>query len=475
MSTAVEKEKVSNIEKKRNLMLNDNMWKTIVLISLPVAITSMVSAIFNLFDAYFSSSIDSSSLAATVFVGPINSVIYAMSGGLGVAATAMIAKSIATKDYAKARKIYGQMLFITLVISALCLFVFQVFTKEVLMLCGASDDLLHNATAYFRITMLALPLKFYSDVYTGQQRAIGNNKKIMILNFISIGVKFILSYILVIQLKFGIEGLGISTLVSTCVLAFFAIYHNFFKKTELKVRIKELTLDFKLMWVLFIFALPIIIEKSTQSFGVLITNKLVVSLGETILSAYGVINKINSIAFGFSTGLGIAIVGIVSQNIAVGNIARIKEAQKKALIIGMGTVVFSLTIIFSLNNWIATLFATNDSGYVDQELIDKILVGMKIYTISVIPWTIMQVYFGIFQGLKKSKYVMIVSVVRLWIFRVGLVWFLLKFTNMGEYAIWYGMLISNTLAMITSFIIYNFVVKKKILNNKEELTLQNSN
>lgn len=452
----------SNVDKKRKLILFDNIWKTLLLISLPVAITSMITEIFALFDTYFSSLIGKTAMEATSFVGPVNAIILAISGGLSVAATALIAKALASKDYKQARKSHFQMILITIVISILVLLICTLFAEFILTIAGAKGDMFDSAVLYFRLIVISLPFRFFNDIFTGQQRAVGNNRQIMILNIFSITLKFILTYVFIMYLDLGIVGLGVSTIISSAIVTIAAIYVNFIKNDELKIKKEDLKIDFALMLVLLSFAAPIIIEKSTQSFGNAFINGFALDLGGDVLSAYSVINRINSVVFSFSGGFGAALVAIVSQNIVVKNLTRIKESKLKGIILSLSIVCASLVIIFLLRGWIASMFSTDNDGVFNQDLYDNIIHGMNVYTISAIPWTIMQIYFGLFQGMKKPRYVFVVSLVRLWLFRVVLVWVLINKFDMGANAIWYGMLISNILAMLTTIGIYHIFAKKQL-------------
>lgn len=452
----------TNVDKKRNLILFDNIWKTLLLISLPVAITSMITEIFALFDTYFSSLIGTEAMNATGFVGPINAVILAISVGLGVAATALIAKALAQKDYEHARKTHFQMILITIVISILALIICFPFAGLILKFAGAKGEMFDLAVSYFRLVIISLPLRFYNDIFTGQQRAVGNNRRVMILNVFSVLVKFVLTYIFIVHMDLGITGLGISTIVASAIVTIAAIYINFFKKDELKLSKKDFNIDKALIILLLTFAAPIIIEKSTQSFGNAVIVSFATGLEGSVLGAYTVINRINSVVFSFSGGFGAALVAIVSQNLVMKNLNRVKEAKVKGVILSLCIVGFSLVIIFMLRGWIAEMFSTDKNGTFDQELYNNIIQGMNVYTISAIPWTIMQIYFGLFQGMKKPRYVFVVSLARLWIFRVVLVWVLINVLNMGANAIWYGMLISNILAMLTSIGIYHLFAKREL-------------
>ncbi|MFI3252329.1 MAG: MATE family efflux transporter [bacterium] len=452
----------SNVDKKRNLILFDNIWKTLLLISLPVALTSMVTEVFALFDTFFSSEIGKTALSATTFVSPINAIILAISAGLSVAATALIARALAVKDFESAKKYHFQMILITLLVSVVCFVFCLIFAELILKIFGAEEDMLDAAVIYFRLIIISLPLRFYNDIFTGQQRAIGNNRRIMIVNFASIVLKLVLSYVFIYHFEMGIAGLGYSTIASSALISVVGLYVNFIQKDELKITKSDFKIDFAIIATLLIFAMPIIVEKSTQSFGNAFINSFALSLGEDVQSAYGVINRFNSIIFSFSGGFGAALVAIVSQNLVVKNLARIKEAKVKGIILSLAIVSVSLVVLFLVREWLASLFATDSEGNFDYIIYDYIIKGMNVYTISAIPWTVMQIFFGIFQGMKKPRYVFVVSLVRLWLFRVLLVWALINVFNMGADAIWYGMLISNIFAMLASVGIYYFVARKEL-------------
>lgn len=451
-----------NIERKRKLMLEGGLYKTLLLISLPAALTNLITEVFNLFDIYFSGQIGKTQMAASVFVGPIVNVVSAVGAGFGVAAVTLVAKELAKRNYDAGRKILSQMLLIAAVISAGLLLICLACANPILSLAGASGDLLEVSKEYFQLVILTLPLSFFNNIYFGEQRAIGNNKQIMVLSVASIVIKFIASYVMIIQCKMGIAGLGYSSMIATAFTSLFAIYDLFFKKTEMRLKFKDFGFSWKVIVIVFLVSIPIIVEKSTQSFGNVIINGYATGLGEKVLSAYGITNRINSIIFSFSSGFGIALVGIISQNRSIGNIERIKEAKKKGLILSLAIVSGLLVIVFSLSGVISNIYAGSDT-----ELYSLILTAMSIYTISAIPWTVMHIYFGIFQGYQKTHYTLIVSLCRLWLFRVLLVGVLIRFTQMGAYAIWYGMLISNILAMMMSILIYILKFKKNI---KKELT-----
>ncbi len=446
-----------NITKKRDMILHGNLWKTILLISLPIAVGQMVIEVFALFDVYFSSTIGDMEMASSVFVGPINNVISSIGLGFGAACTALAAQEIGKKNYDKAKKIFVQLILLCILISSLLLLVCLPFSKFILKIGGAQDELMEVANPYFKIIILSLPLSFFNNIYFGMQRAIGNNRHIMITNASSIFIKFLLSYLFVIQCKFGLLGLGYSSLIANGIITLIAVVYICLDKLELGLKIRDFKISFPVIGMILLFSLPIIIEKSTQSFGNMIINRYATELGTNVLNAYGVINRVNSVVFSFASGFGTAIVTIIAQNYAVNNYQRVKQTKNVGMIISLGIVSILLAIILGLREVIANIYS-----HENENLKNSIMYGMSVYTISALPWTIMHIYFGVFQGIKKVRYTLVVSLCRLWLFRVVLVGILIYVFHWGEAAIWYGMLISNILAMLTALIFYLAGAKKSI-------------
>lgn len=440
------------IEKSRQLILYGNLWKALLLISLPVAFSNVIVALFNLFDIWFSKLIGKTEMAATVFVGPVNDLVGVIGTGLGIAATTLIARNIASRKYKTAKDNLAQLLLIAFISGLILLIIGTVFSTQILSLLGADGLMLQMASKYFKITIIAVPFTFFINVYVGYLRSIGKNRKIFLITFGQILIKFLLNILFVKVLTFGINGLGYATLISTLLPTSIGLYELFIKKSTMRLSKNIFKFKKTLLIAIFILSWPIIIEQMTMNFGNVLVSSMANSLGEQVLNAYGITNRINSIVFSFSTGFGVALVAVVSQNAEVGNIKRIKEAKYKAMVLSLLITLFLLIVILVNRRAIARNF-TEDSA-----TLDLICFAMSIYTSSVIPWTIMQVYFGVFRGLKRTGLTLIVSLTRLWIFRVLLLFLLLKFSTLGSTGIWLVMIISNIAATIASILIDVFAV-----------------
>ncbi|MFI3172832.1 MAG: hypothetical protein R3Y58_10795, partial [Eubacteriales bacterium] len=94
-----------------------------------------------------------------------------------------------------------------------------------------------------------------------------------------------------------------------------------------------------------------------------------------------------------------------------------------------------------------------------------IINAMGVYTASIIPWGITECVLGIFQGTGYTMYNLMISLVRIYVLRVPVVIILcLPIWGLGEYGIWYAMLLSNFLCAF--FSLSTYLIKRKQIFGK---------
>lgn len=439
----------TKLSDRRQRILHGNLLSTIIALTLPVAINNLIVALYNTIDAFFISSKGSISLSSITFIDPIISFFYAVSLGITVAATTIIARKIGEGNFVVAKKNIVQTMLLVVLVGVIIAFFGFLFAEDILRILGATDKIIDVAITYFKIQMIIVPLKFIGDVYLGIKRAEGNNTKAMYVSIISIGLKVILTYIFIYKYNYGVSALAYSTLLSFLFIVIIAVIELFIIKSDFKINFKDLKIDFKVLSPLMLVSLPLIIEKTSLSFSHIIVGIFTVQYSETVLAAYGLTNKFNTILFSTATGFGVALVAIISQNLGNGNVIRAKKAFKTTMGISLLISISLLIVLFSFQKQLVLLFTKDDI-----EFYKHTINAMNVYTVSVIPWTIFQVIIGVFQGSGHNIYPLLISIFRLYIFRVPVIYYLSNFTSLQEYSIWYGMLFANIFTAILAIVLY---------------------
>ncbi len=271
----------------------------------------------------------------------------------------------------------------------------------------------------------------------------------MNINLVAMGIKIVITYVFIFQLDMGIKGLAISTIIGTMFVSVYAFYDMFIRSTLMKLSFKYLRFSKHVLITLFMIGIPIIIEKSSISFSFIVMNKYVIGFGEKVLAGYGITNRINSLFFSLVAGFGTGLAPIISQNLGAGQPERAKSGIKKTYFMALGIAACIVSVVLPFRESLAGVFSKGDT-----EVLYHTVNAISVYSISVLPWAIFQVTNGIFQGTGHTKYNMIISIMRIYCFRLPIVVLFINLTKLSEYSIWYGMLISNILTGLFALILY---------------------
>lgn len=301
---------------------------------------------------------------------------------------------------------------------------------------------------------------FISILYLAIARAQGNTKVAIFINGCSILLKIIFCYILTVWQDFGIAGIGIATILAQLLCATACLCCMFSPNNPRLLQAREYFVRLPLAKILLITALPLIIEKSLIAYGFVMINKYVLDFGESVLAAYGLTNRVNTVFFKAVTALGTGLSVVIAQNIGAGNHLRAQKAVRKTMVYGVILSITCLCFVLPLRNQIAALFVdTSDETYT------YMVTAMTIYTASIIPWGITECVLGVFQGVGKTKYNLLISLVRIYVLRLPVVIvFCQPVWGIAERGIWYAMLVSNSLCAVFSFSLY-LIKRKKIFRS----------
>ena len=440
--------------KRRQMILQGNLWKAIILLAIPSAINDFIRATYNLVDTIFVAEIGSMEIAAVTFVGPLNMMVTTMSVGLSVAGTNLVAREIGRESYAKARNVAMQLLVVAASVGLGFSILSIYLSGQILKASSVTDWIFNTSNVYFRITALSYMFVFINAIYISVKRAEGDTLKAMKVNMAGMVVKIILTYILIFQLHMGVEALAVSTVIGIGVVTVYGLYDLFVPRNILRLSLKDVGFSWQFMAALAVIAIPVIIEKSSNSFSFIVLNKYVIAHGEKVLASYGITNRVNSMFFAVVTGFASGLSPIVSQNLSIGNAERARSAAQKTFIMATAIAVSVILIFLPQRAAIAGFFAKGD-----REILFHTVNAMSVYSISVIPWAWFQSANGVFQGTGHTKYNMIISILRIYLFRLPLVIYFTTFTDLGAYSIWNAMLISNLLTGACGIILYLYTKK----------------
>lgn len=446
---------------KRELILKGDMKKVIWVLSVPVMINNFIQTIYNLTDTFFVGRIGGNEVASIQLVWPINFMVMAFGIGMSIAASALISQYIGADRHEKARLVSGQVVSFLLVMAAILSMIGFGLSGYIVKWMGATGSLYDNATTYLSITFLGMPALFLLQAYNSIKQGQGDTISPMVIGASAVILNMILDPIFIFKLHMGISGAAIATVIAQTIFALYAVSTLFIKDKGIKITLKELKWDMKIIQKIISVGLPSSIGQATTAFGFAILNVFLISFGEVTLTAFAIGNRINSLIMMPAMGIGSALATVVGQNLGADNKQRAREAVRTSAALATLILVTSGLIMWPFARTIVEAFA------IKETIIQSSTEYLRILILAVPLMGIFQVLIGTFQGSGHTISAMVIMMGRLWGIRIPMVFALSHGSGFNPSSVWYAMITSNLIICIIGYGIYltgnwqNQIIKKK--------------
>jgi putative MATE family efflux protein len=437
----------TNVEKRREMILDGNILNTLLFLSFPTLLMGMVQSLIPLSDGLFLNRTSGYLVAAAVGFGqPIINIINALSQGLGVASMAIVGQINGTGDLEEVKKVSTQIMvfsfIIGLVVAPTSIIFASVVSKSI------SPEIAYDVFLYLSLYAIVIPMLFMAAIFNAIKNATGQPEATLIRMIILLLLKIIFNSIFLAVLHWGVIGAVMASLCSYIVIAIWMYYDLFIKESMTKLDLRGFSFDFKLLKRLLKLALPTMLTYSLINFGFFLINMEVERYGAYVLTAQTIASNINAMCFNLPSSIGTTVTTMVSMNIG----ARKPRNAKKSFIYGCRvSVIISLIIIVLFlpsSNYLVRLFQDNET------IVNLADHSLKIYTFSIIGFGIYMVSQGAFIGLGRTRLPLSMGILRVWFIRY--IFILITKRWLGVDSVFWGNLVSNYIA---GFLFYYIVTK----------------
>lgn len=344
--------------------------KKLIQLTLPMMLGVVSMVAFNLIDTFYVGQLGKRELAALSFTFPVIMVIFSFIQGLGIGATALIAKSIGKRDRIKAARETTDSIVLTLLITGFFVVIGLLTLKPTFQLLGADEDTALLVEEYMRIWYFAL--FFVSVPYVGNSaiRATGDARTPAYIMLFAVIINAILDPILIFGYlgapAMGLKGAAIATAISrgfTMVLAFYILIRREKLLTFVLPSREVLAGCWKSILDI---AVPSGLARLVVPIATGVITGLLASYGDFAVAAFGVGSRIEFLASSILFALSASIGPFVGQNYGGGHLDRVKEAVSVSIRFAFfwGLIAWGLLAVFSRP--IAAIFNDN------SEVIDTV-------------------------------------------------------------------------------------------------------
>ena len=241
------------------------------------------------------------------------------------------------------------------------------------LVCGSFLDLINTPDEVFEIarvymiaSCLGLPAMMAYGVFSGISRGLGDSKIPLYFLILTSIMNVGFDYLAIGVLSFGVVGASIATTLGNLISSVLcAIY--IFKKYKF---VKPKRRDWKVSWPYVAryikLALPMALESSVTSFGVVFLQSAVNGFGADAVAGFSVASKMENILMGSFVALAAAVSTYIAQNLGAKKIDRIVDGVRANIIIGMGIcVVFGVLMVLFWDQAIGLFVGNDEPGVVE--------------------------------------------------------------------------------------------------------------
>ena len=416
--------------------------------SLPMMISMLVQALYNIVDSIFVAKLSENALTAVSLAFPLQTLLIAVGTGTGVGMNALLSKSLGEKNFKKANATASNAavlyFFSYLVFFILGFTIVRPFYAS--QIGNADQEIMELGIEYLSTVMIfsfgLLAQVFFERLLTSTGRTFFSMTSQLTGAITNIILDPILIFGLLGAPKMGVTGAAVATVIGQCVAALVAGFCNHRYNHDVKLKFHGFRLDFHIIGTIYAVGIPTIIMQSIGSVMTYCMNRILIEFSSTATAVFGVYFKLQSFFFMPVFGLNNGITPIIAYNYGAGQRKRMLKTIKLSML-----VAFCLTFI----------------GFLCFEGIPQILLGMfnasdELLTIGVPALRIIGIHYliawfcivsgTVFQALGKAFFSMIVSIMRQLFVLIPAAYILAKLG--GLHVVWWSFPIAEVISLMVS-------------------------
>lgn len=338
--------------------------------AIPSIIAMLVSALYNIVDQFFiGRSVGILGNAATNVAFPLTITCTAVSLMCGIGGAANFNLSMGRNDHDEAEKYAGNAIFMLFFIGAALCIIVRLFLSPLMVLFGATPDVLDYSLTYTGITSLGFPFLILATGGSNLIRADGSPRFSMVCTLTGAVINTLLDPLFIFTFQMGMAGAALATIIGQVASGLMVIgYLTRFKTVHLTLNSLRPLLS-HCNSIISLGMAPFVNQMSMMVVQIAMNNTLrhygaLSHYGSEIpLACAGIITKVNMIFFSLVIGLSQGLQPIVSFNYGARRYKRVREAYLKAAVIATAISALSFLCFQIFPRQIISIFGSGSEEY----------------------------------------------------------------------------------------------------------------
>lgn len=438
----------NSVPVQENKMGTMSIGKLVFNMSLPMMVSMLVQALYNIVDSIFVAKLSENALTAVSLAFPLQTLLIAVGTGTGVGMNALLSKSLGEKNFKKANKTATNAAFIYafsyIVFLILGFTIVKPFYRSQV---GSADAEIMTMGVDYLSTVMIFSFGIFTQVFFERLlTSTGRTIFSMTSQLSGALTNIILDPILIFGMfgfpKMGVTGAAVATVIGQCVAGIVAGTCNHKFNHEVKFEFKGFRPDLKIIGTIYAVGIPSIIMQSIGSIMTYCMNRILIEFSSTATAVFGVYFKLQSFFFMPVFGLNNGITPIIAYNYGARQRKRMTKTIKLSFFVAFCLTFIGFVLFESIPQVLLGMFSASD---------DLLKIGIPaLRTIGVhylIAWYCIIVG-TVFQALGKAIFSMVVSIMRQLVVLIPAAYLLAKFG--GLHMVWWSFPIAEIMSFIVS-------------------------
>lgn len=431
--------------------------KLIFNMALPLIISMLIQALYNIVDSIFVSRISEDAFTAVSLVFPIQNLMIAFATGTGVGMNALLSRRLGEKNREGAEAVANVGLLLA-ICSGVAFALFGLFGTGLFfsMQKGISPVIAEYGSQYLSIVCIGSVGIFVEITAERMLQGTGQTLITMYIQGVGAILNIILDPILIFGLlglpAMGVRGAAYATIIGQLVAAALGVILNQKHNSDIRIDLKKMRFDLPLIGEIYAIGFPSILMTAIGSVTTYLMNQILLVFSTTAAAVYGALFKLNSFVFMPIFGLNNAVVPIVAYNYGAQNRGRIRQATRTSMITAVTIMLLGWAAFFFLPTQLLSLFDASAA---------MIAIGIPAFRITSFTFPLAAISIvasSVFQALGKSIYSMLVSLGRQLIILIPVA-YLFSLTGVLE-DVWLAFPIAEVACLVSSLLFLKKIFRR---------------
>ena len=444
---------------KENRMGTQPVKQLIISMSLPMMISMLVQALYNVVDSIFVARIGEGALTAVTLAFPLQNLMIAVGSGTGVGINALLSRSLGEKNFNRSDSAANNGLFLTFMNFVIFLLIGIFFAKPFIKTQITDPQIIEYGATYLQIVCCLSFGIFFQMTFERLLQSTGKTIYSMISQGTGAIINIIFDPLLIFGIgpfpRLGVAGAAYATILGQLIGASIGLYCNIKFNKEINISLNKVTKPEKsTISEIYYVGIPSMLMMSIGSAMTYLMNLILGTFSSTATAVFGVYFKLQSFFFMPVFGLNNGLIPVLAYNYGAKRKDRIKEALQFSLVLAVSIMIVGCITFLVIPGTLLSFFKASD---------DMLAIGVPALRTICLSFPLAGVCIAmgsIFQAFSKSLYSLIVSVGRQLVVLIPVAWLFSK-TGVID-LVWWAFPIAELMSLALSSYFFRKLYKEKV-------------